>query len=241
MTETRPMLKVTGLSVRYGAIRGLTSVSFEVAEGEIVTFVGANGAGKTTTLRALSGVIPAAEGRIEFLGRDITNTPSHTIVSRGMVQSPEGRMVFPDLTVRENLLMGAYSRRVHSGELEAELEHIFELFPRMKERVHQNAMTLSGGEQQMLAIGRALMAKPRLLLLDEPSLGIAPILAGQIFERIVQLNRDGMTVLLAEQNAMAALSMAHRGYVLEVGEIVKSGPGRQLLQDPVVRKAYLGG
>ena len=241
MTAARSMLKVTGLSVRYGAIRALTSVSFEVAEGEIVTFVGANGAGKTTTLRALSGVLPAAEGKIEFLGRDITNTPSHTIVSLGMVQSPEGRMVFPDLTVRENLLMGAYSRSAHASELDAELEHIFELFPRMKERVNQNAMTLSGGEQQMLAIGRALMAKPRLLLLDEPSLGIAPILAGQIFERIVQLNRDGMTVLLAEQNAMAALAMANRGYVLEVGEIVKSGQGRQLLQDPVVRKAYLGG
>jgi branched-chain amino acid transport system ATP-binding protein len=241
MTAMRSMLKVTGLSVRYGAIRALTSVSFEVAEGEIVTFVGANGAGKTTTLRALSGVLPVAEGKIEFLGRDITNTPSHTIVSLGMVQSPEGRMVFPDLTVRENLLMGAYSRKAHASELDAELDHIFELFPRMKERVNQNAMTLSGGEQQMLAIGRALMAKPRLLLLDEPSLGIAPILAGQIFERIVQLNRDGMTVLLAEQNAMAALAMAHRGYVLEVGEIVKSGQGRQLLQDPVVRKAYLGG
>jgi branched-chain amino acid transport system ATP-binding protein len=236
-----PLLKVDRLSVRYGAIRALNEISFEVQEGEIVTFVGANGAGKTTTLRALSGVVPSASGQISFLGGNITGAPSHVIVSKGMVQSPEGRMVFPDLTVRENLLMGAYSRKASRGVLERELEHVFEIFPRMKERVNQSALTLSGGEQQMLAIGRALMAKPRLLLLDEPSLGIAPILVAQIFERIVQLNREGVTVLLAEQNAMSALSMANRGYVLEVGEIVKSGPAADLLNDEAVRKAYLGG
>lgn len=236
-----PLLAVEGLSVRYGSITALNRVSFSVAEGEIVTFVGANGAGKTTTLRALSGVLPCAAGRIQFMGQDITSLPSHQIVARGMVQSPEGRLVFPDLTVKENLVMGAYARKLRRSELSSELDHVFHLFPRMKERMHQNAQTLSGGEQQMLAIGRALMAKPRLLLLDEPSLGIAPLLVTQIFERIAELNREGVTVLLAEQNAMSALAMAHRGYVLEVGEIVKAGPASELLSDAAVRKAYLGG
>jgi branched-chain amino acid transport system ATP-binding protein len=238
---SQPLLTVEGLCVRYGAITAVTNVSFSVALGEIVTFVGANGAGKTTTLRALSGVIPMAAGKIVFDGVDITRAPSHDIVARGMVQSPEGRLVFPDLTVKENLLMGAFSRKVPHRVIESELEHVFDLFPRMKERMNQKAVTLSGGEQQMLAIGRALMAKPKLLLLDEPSLGIAPLLVTQIFERIVQLNREGVTVLLAEQNAMSALAMAHRGYVLEVGEIVKSGPARSLIDDESVRKAYLGG
>ncbi len=235
------LLKVTDLSVNYGAIRAIQNISFDVEEGEIVTFVGSNGAGKTTTMRTLSGILPRAGGKMEFLGQDISNAPSHQIVRLGMSQSPEGRMVFPDMTVRENLLMGAFARKETKAQLGSELEHVFELFPRMKERMDQKAVTLSGGEQQMLAIGRALMAKPRLLLLDEPSLGIAPILTLQIFEKIAQLNREGTTLLLAEQNAMLALSMANRGYVLEVGQIVQSGPARQLLDDESVRKAYLGG
>ena len=235
------LLNVTDLCVNYGAIRALFQTNFYVEEGEIVTFVGSNGAGKTTTMRALSGIIQPQSGKIEFLGQDITKKQSHEIVRLGMSQSPEGRMVFPDMTVKENLLMGAFSRHVAHRHLVTELEHVFELFPRMKERINQKAVTLSGGEQQMLAIGRALLAKPKLLLLDEPSLGIAPILTGQIFERIVQLNREGTTILLAEQNAMLALSIANRGYVLEVGEIVKSGPAHDLLQDQSVRKAYLGG
>jgi branched-chain amino acid transport system ATP-binding protein len=235
------VLEVSNLSVSYGAIRALQKANFFVGEGEIVTFVGSNGAGKTTTMRALSGVLKPQSGKIEFLGTDITKKQSHEIVSLGMSQSPEGRMVFPEMTVKQNLVMGAFSRKVNHTQLNDELEQVFHLFPRMKERINQKAVTLSGGEQQMLAIGRALMAKPKLLLLDEPSLGIAPILTGQIFERIVQLNKQGTTILLAEQNAMLALSIAHRGYVLEVGEIVKSGPAKELLQDESVRKAYLGG
>lgn len=238
---TRPILKVSGLSVNYGAIRALIDVSFHVDEGEIVTFVGSNGAGKTTTMRTLSGILSAAAGRIEFLGKDVTRASSHHIVRLGMSQSPEGRMVFPDMTVKENLLLGAFSRREQKATLQKELDHIFDLFPRMKERMNQNANTLSGGEQQMLAIGRALMARPKLLLLDEPSLGIAPNLTLQIFERISQLNREGTTILLAEQNAMLALSMANRGYVLEVGQVVQHGLADQLLEDESVRKAYLGG
>lgn len=237
----RALLRVEGLSVHYGAIRAVSDVSFFVDEGEIVTFVGANGAGKTTTLRALSAILPRASGRIEFSGQDVSLRQSHEIVRLGMVQSPEGRMVFPEMTVRENLLMGAYSRRESRKQLEKELDHVFELFPRMQERMNQNAVTLSGGEQQMLAIGRALMAKPKLLLLDEPSLGIAPILTRQIFEKIKQLNREGMAILLAEQNAKMALGMAHRGYVLEVGQIVQSGSADALIEDPAVRRAYLGG
>lgn len=238
---SKPLLKVSGLSVNYGAIRALIDVSFHVDEGEIVTFVGSNGAGKTTTMRTLSGILSAAAGKIEFMGKDVTRASSHQIVRLGMSQSPEGRMVFPDMTVRENLLMGAFSRREQKATLQKELDHIFDLFPRMKERMNQNANTLSGGEQQMLAIGRALMARPKLLLLDEPSLGIAPNLTLQIFERISQLNREGTTILLAEQNAMLALSMANRGYVLEVGQIVQHGPAAGLLEDESVRKAYLGG
>lgn len=238
---SQAMLKVTDLSVNYGAIRALQRVSFFVEEGEIVTFVGSNGAGKTTTMKTLSGILTPASGQIEFLGQDITRRQSHEVVSLGMSQSPEGRQVFPEMTVMENLLMGAYSRKMARSKLQGELEHIFELFPRMKERMSQKAVTLSGGEQQMLAIGRALMAKPKLLLLDEPSLGIAPKLTLQIFEKISQLNREGTTILLAEQNAMLALSMANRGYVLEVGEIVQEGPAAQMLKDESVRKAYLGG
>lgn len=235
------MLKVEGLFVNYGAIAALRDVSFDVSEGEIVTFVGSNGAGKTTTMRTLSGLVAASQGRMEFRGSNLRSLPSHEIVRLGLAQSPEGRMVFPEMSVRENLLMGAYSRKATKTELSSELEHIFSLFPRLQERMQQNANTLSGGEQQMLAIGRALMAKPKLLLLDEPSLGIAPILTQQIFQKIVELNKQGTTVLLAEQNARMALSIAHRCYVLEVGEIVKSGKASELLNDPALQKAYLGG
>jgi branched-chain amino acid transport system ATP-binding protein len=236
------LLKVENLNVRYGAIEALKNVNFEVNQGEIVTFVGSNGAGKTTTMRALSGIVKPASGRILFRGESISVLPSHEIVRRGLVQSPEGRLVFPDLSVRENLLLGAFSRKVPNSELSREMEHIFELFPRLKERMKQDAHTLSGGEQQMLAIGRALMAKPSLLLLDEPSLGIAPLLVQQIFLKIVELNKnDGTTVLLAEQNARMALKIAHRAYVLEVGEIVQKGKASDLLNDESLQKAYLGG
>lgn len=236
------LLKVENLNVRYGAIEALKNVNFEVNQGEIVTFVGSNGAGKTTTMRALSGIVKATSGNILFRGESMTTLPSHEIVRRGLVQSPEGRLVFPDLSVRENLMLGAFSRKVPHSTLASEMEHIFELFPRLKERMKQDAHTLSGGEQQMLAIGRALMAKPTLLLLDEPSLGIAPLLVQQIFLKIVELNqKEGTTVLLAEQNARMALKIAHRAYVLEVGEIVQHGSARDLLNDKSLQKAYLGG
>jgi branched-chain amino acid transport system ATP-binding protein len=241
MGDGRELLKVEGLSVNYGAIAALQDVDFVVREGEIVTFVGGNGAGKTTTMRTLSGLVAARKGRVLFEGHDILREASHTIVGRGLVQSPEGRMVFPELTVKDNLLMGAYARTVSRVKLADELEHIFALFPRLRERFAQPAVTLSGGEQQMLAIGRALMGKPRLLLLDEPSLGIAPLLTQQIFQKIVELNREGITVLLAEQNARMALKIAHRAYVLEVGKIVKEGPAAALARDPDLQKAYLGG
>lgn len=235
------LLEVEGLSVHYGAIAALQDVSFRVEEGEIVTFVGANGAGKTTTMRTLSGLVAAGKGRVLFDGVDIVREPSHVIVRRGLVQSPEGRMVFPELTVKENLLMGAYARSLSRAQLASECEHVFELFPRLKERIDQPSATLSGGEQQMLAIGRALMGKPRLLLLDEPSLGIAPLLTQQIFQKIAELNKQGITVLLAEQNARMALKIAHRAYVLEVGRVVKEGPAATLAHDPDLQKAYLGG
>lgn len=235
------LLEVEKLCVNYGAIRALKDISFRVEEGEIVTFVGSNGAGKTSTMRTISGLLSPASGSIRFKGKEITKLASHEIVKLGIGQSPEGRMVFPDMTVMENLEMGAFSRSATQAELNSELEHIFVLFPRLKERRSQLALTLSGGEQQMLAIGRALMSKPKLLLLDEPSLGIAPILTQQIFEKIVELNKEGMTVLLAEQNARMALRIASRGYVLEVGEIVKEGAAHGLLDDPAVQKAYLGG
>ncbi|MEN9528200.1 MAG: hypothetical protein RI932_73 [Pseudomonadota bacterium] len=236
------LLRVENLTVRYGAIEALRKINFEVNEGEIVTFVGSNGAGKTTTMRSLSGIVKVASGRIEFKGKNIHTLPSHQIVRMGLVQSPEGRLVFPDLTVKENLLLGAFSRRVSASQLNQELESLFELFPRLKERLKQDAHTLSGGEQQMLAIGRALMAKPSLLLLDEPSLGIAPLLVQQIFQKILELNKnEGMTILLAEQNARMALKIAHRAYVLEVGEIVQQGQASELLKDEALQKAYLGG
>jgi len=236
------LLRVENLTVRYGAIEALRDVTFEVNQGEIVTFVGSNGAGKTTTMRTLSGLVKPLRGKIEFKGTSLNSLASHQIVKLGLAQSPEGRLVFPDLSVKEDLLLGAFARKASHQELNRELESLFQLFPRLKERLNQDAHTLSGGEQQMLAIGRALMAKPTLLLLDEPSLGIAPLLVQQIFQKILELNRnEGMTVLLAEQNARMALKIAHRAYVLEVGEIVQQGAAAELLNDEKLQKAYLGG
>ena len=235
------MLDVKGLTVRYGVIEALSEVSFSVRKGEIVTFVGGNGAGKTTTMRTLSGLVKAKSGSAFFHNEDLLTLESHEIVRRGVVQSPEGRQVFPELSVRENLVMGAFARKVDKAVLEAEMEVVFDLFPRLKERHKQQAVTLSGGEQQMLAIGRALLGKPELLLLDEPSLGIAPLLTKQIFEKIQELNARGLTVLLAEQNARMALKIAHRAYVLEVGKIAQEGPAADLANDPALIKAYLGG
>jgi len=236
------LLRVENLTVRYGAIEALKNVSFEVNEGEIVTFVGSNGAGKTTTMRTLSGLVKPVSGTMAFKGQSLNALASHQIVRLGLAQSPEGRLVFPDLSVKENLLLGAFARKASHHELQTELESLYHLFPRLKERLNQDAHTLSGGEQQMLAIGRALMAKPTLLLLDEPSLGIAPLLVQQIFQKILELNRkDGMTVLLAEQNARMALRIAHRAYVLEVGEVVQQGAAAALLDDEKLQKAYLGG
>jgi branched-chain amino acid transport system ATP-binding protein len=212
-----------------------------VGEGEIVTLIGANGAGKTTTMRTISGVRPVAQGSIKFEGQDITKMAPHDRVKLGICQAPEGRGIFPGMTVRENLDMGTYVRGGNAAEKAADLEHVFHLFPRLQERITQLGGTLSGGEQQMLAIGRALMSRPRLLLLDEPSMGLAPMLIAQIFEIIKQINSEGISVLLVEQNATQALRTARRGYVLETGHVVKEGSGQLLLDDPAVRAAYLGG
>jgi branched-chain amino acid transport system ATP-binding protein len=232
------LLEVNDLHVFYGRIEAIKGISFTVGEGEVVTLIGANGAGKTTTLRTLSGVRPVAQGSVMFDGQDITNMPPHERVKMGICQAPEGRGIFPGMTVLENLEMGTYTRKSKDAKQAEELEHVFELFPRLKERISQHGGTLSGGEQQMLAIGRALMSRPRLLLLDEPSMGLAPMLIAQIFEKI---NEDGVSVLLVEQNATQALRTAHRAYVLETGYSVKSGTGAELLHDPAVRAAYLGG
>ncbi len=234
------MLRVQNLNVSYGAISAIKGISFNVPEGAIVTLIGANGAGKTTTLRTVSGLVKAAGGTITFNGEDITNRPPHEIVARGLCQSPEGRMIFPGLTVRENLMMGAYLRKDRAG-IEKDLEYGFSIFPRLKERMKQAGGTLSGGEQQMLAIARALMSKPKLLLLDEPSLGIAPLLVKLIFEKIVEINRDlGTTILLVEQNAHMALNVASYAYVLETGTISLEGPAAELAANEEVQKAYLG-
>ena len=235
------MLELTDLTVGYGGITALHGINLKVDEGTIVTLIGANGAGKTTTLRAISGLARAKGGRITFEGHDITNLPPHRIVSRGIAHSPEGRMVFANLTVRENLRMGAYLRS-DTANFAKDLDFIFTIFPRLKERIRQTAGTLSGGEQQMLAIGRALMSKPKLLLLDEPSLGIAPLLTRTIFEQIVAINRDlKMTILLIEQNANLALQVSHYGYVLETGRILLEDSAAALRANPKVREAYLGG
>ena len=234
------MLKISDLQVNYGAIEALHGISLEVPAGKIVTLIGANGAGKSTTLRAISSIIKVRSGGILFNGENITHMPPHAIVGRGLAQSPEGRMVFSNLTVLENLQMGAYLRK-DKKNFAADMEYIFSIFPRLKERIKQSAGTLSGGEQQMLAIGRALMSKPKCLMLDEPSLGIAPILVQTIFSKIVEINRQiGLTILLVEQNANLALEISHYGYVLETGRIVLEDTSEALRKNDQIRKAYLG-
>jgi branched-chain amino acid transport system ATP-binding protein len=232
------MLKVEHIDVYYGAIHAIKDISFEVNEGEIVTLIGANGAGKSTTLKTVSAMMRPKNGTIEFLGHNMTTVAPHKIVPLGMAHCPEGRRIFQQMTVRENLEMGAYTRP--NSEVEASIESIYERFPRLKERYKQVAGTLSGGEQQMLAMGRAMMSKPKLLMLDEPSMGLAPILVEEIFDIIKELNAAGTTILLVEQNAQMALSIANRGYVLETGKISMSGNARDLLTDERVQKAYLG-
>jgi branched-chain amino acid transport system ATP-binding protein len=233
------LLELENVTLLYGRIQALHGISLTVGEGEIVALIGANGAGKTTTMRAISGLRPVAQGAIRFEGQDITKLRADLRVVRGVSQSPEGRGIFPGMTVRENLDMGAYTRR-NRVEINEDLERVFTLFPRLKERERQVGGTLSGGEQQMLAVGRALMSRPKLMLLDEPSMGLAPMLIQQIFDIVVEINQQGTTVLLVEQNAQQALSRAHRAYVLETGRIVKSGTGEELLHDPAVKDAYLG-
>ncbi len=233
------LLKVEDLQVYYGSIHAIKGVSFEVNEGEIVTLIGANGAGKSTTLNTVSGLLKPRSGKIEFDGHSLVGVPAHKIVSHGMALCPEGRRIFLQLTVQENLEMGAYTRS--KGEQAESIAKIYDQFPRLKERYKQVAGTLSGGEQQMLAMGRALMSRPKLLMLDEPSMGLAPLLVEQIFSIITDLNQSGTTILLVEQNAQMALSVAHRGYVLETGKIVTTGTGAELLNNDAVRKAYLGG
>jgi len=232
------ILKVTGLQVAYGGIKAVKGAAFEVGAGELVSLIGANGAGKTTTLKAITGLQPLASGSIEFMGQSIAGKGAWDLVRQGLVMVPEGRGTFTRMTITENLLMGAYVRK--DVEIEADLERIFGLFPRLKERRSQLAGTMSGGEQQMLAMGRALMARPKLLLLDEPSMGLSPIMVDKIFEVVADIHKQGVTVLLVEQNASRALALADRGYVMESGEITMSGAGRELLSDPKVRAAYLG-
>ena len=235
------MLTIRDLHVHYGAISALHGLNIDVPQGHIVTLIGANGAGKSTTLRAISAIVRAAKGSIRFDGEEISLLPPHRIVERGLCHVPEGRMVFANLTVMENLLLGAY-RRVDKHAFPKELDYIFGIFPRLKEREKQSAGTLSGGEQQMLAIGRALMGKPRCLMLDEPSLGIAPLLVKTIFEKIVEVNRElGITILLVEQNANRALEISNYGYVLETGRIILADDSAKLREDPKVKECYLGG
>ncbi|MCB5725057.1 ABC transporter ATP-binding protein [Mitsuokella jalaludinii] len=234
------MLKIDNIDVYYGAIHALKGISLEVNEGEIVTLIGANGAGKSTTLRTISGLLKPKAGSITFLGQSIVGVRAHEIVKKGISQVPEGRRVFAEMTVMENLDLGAFVRKDKAG-IQQDLKHVFELFPRLEERKNQSAGTLSGGEQQMLAMGRALMSRPKLLLLDEPSMGLAPLLIKEIFNIIVDINKSGTTVLLVEQNANMALSIANRAYVLETGRITLSGKAQDLAASEDVRKAYLGG
>jgi branched-chain amino acid transport system ATP-binding protein len=234
------MLAVENLHVAYGSIKALHGVSLKVPAGKIVTLIGANGAGKSTTLRALSGLVKSTSGSIRYDGQDITGLAPHKIVARGLCHVPEGRMVFTNLTVRENLAMGAFLQK-DKARIAQQTDYVFHLFPRLKERENQAAGTMSGGEQQMLAIGRALLGKPKFLMLDEPSLGIAPLLVKSIFERIVEINREqGLTILLVEQNANLALDVSHYGYVLETGSILLEGPSAELKANPRVQEAYLG-
>jgi len=232
------ILNVNNINVYYGAIHAIKDISFTVDEGEIVTLIGANGAGKSTTLNTISGLLRTKTGDIEFMGSSIAKMAPNKVVEHGLVMVPEGRRIFLGLTVEENLEMGAYTRP--KSEIKASMEEVYELFPRLRERRTQIGGTLSGGEQQMLAMGRALMAKPKLIMLDEPSMGLAPLLVDLIFEIIADLHKAGSTILLVEQNAQAALSIADRAYVLETGRIIKTGPGSELISDPDIKKAYLG-
>jgi branched-chain amino acid transport system ATP-binding protein len=232
------LLEVSDIRTHYGSIEALKGVSLTVDEGEVVTLIGSNGAGKSTTLRSISGLTPASSGRVSFGGQDITRVPAHEIVSYGIALAPEGRHCFPRMTVRENLDLGAYHRK--GPEIAADLDRVFTLFPRLQEREKQKAGTMSGGEQQMLAIGRALMARPKLLMLDEPSMGIAPILVQRIYETIGEINKAGVTILLVEQNANYALDISRRGYVLETGRVVLANDSDLLRDDPEVQRAYLG-
>ncbi|GAC1455162.1 MAG: ABC transporter ATP-binding protein [Pseudarthrobacter sp.] len=233
------MLEVEGISVHYGRIRAIRDMSFTVNEGEVVSLIGANGAGKTTTMKTISGILNPSAGKITFAGEDITRMKAHIRVVRGISQAPEGRGIFPGMTVMENLDMGTFGRKDRSG-VPQDLERVFDLFPRLKERIKQYGGTMSGGEQQMLAIGRALMSGPKLLLLDEPSMGLAPQFIRQIFKIIREINNQGTTVLMVEQNANQALAGAHRAFVLETGEITHSGTGKELLANPAIKEAYLG-
>ena len=236
-----PLLEINDMTVAYGRIEALHGISLSVEEGELVTLIGANGAGKTTTMRAISGIRPLSKGSITFDGQDITRLKAYKRVIAGIVQAPEGRGVFPGMTVQENLDMGHYGRKFESKAAYQEtLDRVYELFPRLAERRTQMGGTMSGGEQQMVAIGRALMARPRVLLLDEPSMGLAPMVIQQIFRIISEINATGVTILLVEQNAQQALSRSHRAYILETGEVVKTGPGKELLADPAIKQAYLG-
>ena len=233
------MLKVTDLSVNYGVIPALKDVSFEVNQGEVIALIGANGAGKTTTLHTITGLVSAASGKIEFEGQDITRVPADRIVSLGMAHVPEGRRVFPEMTVYQNLMLGAYTRK-DAAEKQETLAQVYDHFPRLKERTKQLAGTLSGGEQQMLAMGRALMSRPKIILMDEPSMGLSPIFVSEIFKIIEDVVKEGKTVLLVEQNAKKALSIANRAYVLETGRITTEGPAAELMNNDEIRKAYLG-
>lgn len=234
------MLKVENLSVSYGAINALRGISFDVKEGEIISLIGSNGAGKTTTLHAISNIIKKQSGKVIFAGQDVTNVSADIIVKRNLIQVPEGRRIFLNMSVKENLEMGAYTR-TDKASIKNDLAKVYELFPRMKERINQISGTLSGGELQMLAMGRALMANPKLLLLDEPSMGLAPIFVDEIFNIVKTINETGTTILLVEQNAYKALSISNRAYILETGAIIKSGDAKQLINDPAVKEAYLGG
>ena len=237
ITVNKTLLKIENLTVNYGAIRALRNISFEVGHGEIITLIGANGAGKSTTLHAISNIIKKTQGDVFFDGMNISSTAPDRIVSSGLVQVPEGRRIFANLSVRDNLEMGAYTRR---DPIKDDIEKVFKIFPRLKERVKQMAGTLSGGEQQMLAVGRVLMSRPKLMMMDEPSLGLAPLIVKGIFEIIKEINRQGVTILLIEQNANMALHTADTAYVLETGRMVLKGSGKELLNDEAVKKAYLG-
>jgi branched-chain amino acid transport system ATP-binding protein len=233
------MLRIENLHVYYGAIHALKGLTIDVKQGEVVSIIGSNGAGKSTLLRTISGLLKPSEGVVELFDEDLTCLPAHKLVQKGIVHCPEGRRIFTNMTVAENLRLGSYLRK--DAEIEGDIEHAMNLFPRLRERIKQNAGTLSGGEQQMLAIGRALLARPKLLMLDEPSLGLAPNLVAEIFEIIQTINKEGVTVLLVEQNAHRALAIANRAYVLETGQIFLSDTGAALLDNPKVREAYLGG